>query len=271
LLNDKGYFLVAVLIYGVSVVYSALLWRKGFRRDDWVNYGLYCVAFLFHTNALVTRGFSLSRCPIHNLHEAIVFIAWTIVASYLVIGLSARFRFLGAFASPVIFAIGVLALMPGLDPPAQEHVFNLKWVSLHVALILLAYGAFGLSAAAGLMYLSQDHDLKINKMRAIRALMPPMQRLEKVIHRLLVGGFGLWTAGLLVVPALLRQDPSLNIKGDPKLIWSAFVWFAYLSLLIVHWRFPQGGRRFAISSVASFAFVMLTFWGVNLLSSIHNP
>jgi len=269
--TDKVYFLIAVFVYGVSVVYSTLLWRKGFRRDDWVNYGLFCLAFLFHTGALATRGFTLSRCPIHNLAEAIAFIAWTIVASYLVIGLSARFRFLGAFAAPIIFALGVLALMPGLDPPPAEYSFDLKWVSLHVTMILLAYGAFGLSAVAGLMYLSQDRDLKINKMRAIRALMPPMQRLEKVIHGLLVGGFGLWTAGLLVVPLLLRQDPTLSVKGDPKLIWSAFVWLAYFALLIVHWKFPQGGRRFAISSVASFAFVMLTFWGVNLLSTIHNP
>ena len=61
LLTDKGYFLIAVLIYCVSVVYSVRLWRKGFRRNDWVIYGLYWLAFLFHTGAMLTRGYSLSR------------------------------------------------------------------------------------------------------------------------------------------------------------------------------------------------------------------
>ena len=39
------------------------------------------------------------------------------MAAYLVIGLLPRLRFLGAFASPVLLAIGVFALMPALDPP----------------------------------------------------------------------------------------------------------------------------------------------------------
>jgi HemX protein len=272
LLTDKGYFLIAVLIYGVSVVYSVRLWRKGFRRNDWVIYGLYWLAFLFHTGAMLTRGYSLSRCPIQNLAEAIAFIAWTIVASYLAIGLSARFRFLGAFASPVIFAIVLLALLPGFDkPPTDGAASDVKWASLHGALILLGYGAFGLSAVAGLMYLTQDHDLRINKMRAIQAIMPPVQMLEKVIQRMLEVGFVLWTAGLLLVPAMLSQNSTLNLKGDPKVIWSFFVWLGYLALMFVHWKFSPGGRRFAISSVACFAFVILTFWGVNLLSPVHNP
>lgn len=269
--TDKGFFLCAVLCYGFSVVYSVLLWRKGFRRDDWVNYGIFAAGFIFHTIALATRGFSLSRCPIHNLHEAIAFVGWTIVAAYLVIGLSARFRFLGAFASPVIFAIGVLALMPGLDPPTEEQAFDVKWVSLHVAFILLAYGALGLSAVAGAMYLSVDHDLRINKMRALRSLMPPVQRLEKTVVRMMVAGFGFWTAGLAVVPLLARQDPTLNLASDPKTIWTVVVWLAYLAMLVMHWKFTPGGRRFAISAIAGFAFIMLTFWGVNLLSSVHNP
>ena len=269
--TDKLFFLGAVLCYGISVVYSVLLWRKGFRRDDWVNYGIFAAGFVFLTVSLGMRGFSLSRCPIHNLYEAIAFIAWTIVAAYLVIGLSCRFRFLGAFASPVIFAIGVLALMPGLDPPTEEHVFNLKWLSLHVALNLLAYAAFGLSAVAGSMYLSADHDLRRNKKRALRSLMPPVQRLEKTIVRMMVAGFGFWTAGLAVVPLLARQDPDLNLASDPKTIWTAVVWLGYLAMLIIHWKFTPGGRRFAISAIAGFAFIMLTFWGVNLLSAVHNP
>ena len=58
--------------------------------------------------------------------------------------------------------------------------------------------------------------------------------------------------------------------NDAEMIYSAFVWLLYLVLLVAHWRFAQRGRRFAWGAIGGFAFVMLTFWGVYLLSGIHN-
>jgi hypothetical protein len=37
----------------------------------------------------------------------------------------------------------------------------------------------------------------------------------------------------------------------------------------MHWRCARRGRPIAWGAVASFAFVLLTFWGTNLLSAIH--
>jgi hypothetical protein len=45
----------------------------------------------------------------------------------------------------------------------------------------------------------------------------------------------------------------------------------YLGLIIMRWKFAQGGRRFALGAIGSFAFVLLTFWGTNALDSLHNP
>ena len=67
--------------------------------------------------------------------------------------------------------------------------FNLDLVSLHAALTLLSYGAFGLSSVAAVMYLTQEHDLKFHKLRAVFSLMPPMDRLEKIINRTALGRF----------------------------------------------------------------------------------
>src|ERR1039457_5201769 len=113
--TDRHFFLLAVALYGVSAVYAVFLWRVGFCRGDHVNYFLLLAAFGLHTAAMVKRGFSAAHCPVNNLYEATTFVAWTIVAAYLVIGLLPRLRFLGAFASPVLFGIGVFALMPELD------------------------------------------------------------------------------------------------------------------------------------------------------------
>ena len=255
------------------MIYTVFLWRNGFRRDDHVSYLLLLLGFGFHTGAMFLRGFRLDRCPVTNLYEATTFAMWTIVAVYLIIGLWARLRFLGAFASPVLFAIGVFALMPNLDALQDKRPeLPAAWTSVHAALMSLSYGAFGLSAVAALMYLTQERNLKFHKLRAVFSLMPPIQRLEAAAGRLLVSGFILLTLGLLsgVVDLTHIENPH-SYRGDPKIVWSIGVWLLYLGLIIMRWRFAQGGRRFALSAIGSFVFVLLTFWGTNVLSPLHNP
>ncbi len=260
-----------MIFYGVSSLYSFFLLRKGFREDNRINYLLLAGGFVFHTLAMIKRGFSLERCPINNLYEATTFIAWTIVATYLAIGAWSRLRFLGAFTSPILFGIGVFALMPPLDVHTGTPTFSGGLASLHKALILLAYGAFGLSSIAGAMYLTQEHDLKYHKMRALLSLFPPIQRLELVLGRLLALGFVMLTLGLIVSSVFLKQTRNVYFTSDAEMLYSVFVWLLYLGLLISRWRFAQRGRRFAWGAVGGFVFVMLTFWGIYLLSPIHSP
>jgi len=195
---------------------------------------------------------------------------WAFLAVYLVLGLWSRLRFLGAFASPVLLGMGVFGLMPSLDNPSSARPeFINGWSSLHAALILLGYGAFGLSSVAGLMFLTQEHNLKFHKLRAVLSLLPPIERLKRTIGRLLMAGFILFTAGLVVGAIWVKKPPGVRFYEDAKVIWSGFLWCVYTGLLVMRWYFRQGGRRFAWGAVATFAFVMLTFWGTNLLSVIH--
>lgn len=270
--SDRIAFAVAVVFYGMSAAHSIFLYRKGFRHHNQVNYLLLSGAFTFHTIAMFWRGFAQHRCPISNIYETTTFVVWTIVALYLLIGLWSRLRFLGAFASPILFAIGVFALMPGLDPVSKDLPTSSGGLaSLHASLILLSYGAFGLSSVAGFMYLCQEYDLKHRKLRAVSSLMPPIQRLEIVITTSLACGFVLLTLGLGVGAFGLRLPSGVSYWQDPKVHWSIFVWLLYLAQLILHWGFAQRGRRFAWGAIGSFAFVILTFWGFSLLSGIHNP
>jgi ABC-type uncharacterized transport system permease subunit len=273
-MQDRQFFLLAVILYGLSMVYSVFLWRKGFRKDNWINYLVLLSALGLHTTAMINRGFSFNRCPVNNLYEALMFVGWTIAAAYLVAGLFPRLRFLGAFAAPVLFGIGVFALMPPLDVPhGGKPDFHTDWGSIHGALILLSCGAFGLSSAAGAMYLMQEHDLKFHKLRAMFALLPPIQRLERVMTGLLIGGVILLTTGLAFSPLAIRekQMTSASYEGDPILFYSILIWGVYVALLLLRWRFGQSGRRFAWGVVGSFAFLLLTFWGFILISPLHKP
>lgn len=262
---------MAVVAYGLSMLYSVFLWRKGFRRDNRVIYILLLAAFGLHSIALFKRGFSLSRCPVNNLYEATIFVVWVIAAAYLALGLWRRLRFLGAFASPLLFAMGVFALMPGLDSAAPDLEGAGVMSRVHASIILLGYGAFGVSAVAGLMYLSQERDLKHDKVRAVLSRLPPIQRLEAVMWPSVIVGFLLLTVGLVLGAGGLKRTYGTFLVWDAKIVWSAAVWVFYLMLLLARWRFSPGGRILAWSVFGGFCFIILTFWGFNLLSGIHNP
>ena len=269
--TDRHCFLLAVAFYGLCTVYSVFLWRKGFRRDDWVNYGLLAAGVALHTLAMTKRGLSFHSCPVNNLYEATTFVLWTLGLASLVYSLLPRLKFLAAFTAPVLFTLGVFALMPALDPPrGPKPEFSGALRSLHAATILQAYGAFGLAAVAAGMFLAQQHDLKVHKLRALLSLLPSMQRLELVTTRLVVVGFALLTLGLAVGSQLPRKA-EVPFFADSKVLWSALLWLVYLEALVAHKFFGRSARRFALGIIIAFIFLLLTFWVTNLFSPMHHP
>lgn len=271
-LTDRKLFLIAVIIYGVSTLCCALLWRKGCRQDCRGSYGLLAVGFLFHSAAMLLRGLQVSKCPIYNLYEATLFLLWFLLAGYLALGVWRRWRFLATFVAPVLLGTGIFTLMPALDPPAATKL-TLAGVgtSLHATLSLLAYGAFAFSAVAGMMFLVQERDLKERRVRALFTLLPPMDRLEQVVAEALLCGFGFLTLGLLMGTAGLKHLEGTGHLKDPKVLWSVLVWLLYGTMVFLRWRLAHRGRRLAFGAIGCFTFVLLTFWGTNLLSTIHNP
>ena len=120
------------------------------------------------------------------------------------------------------------------------------------------------------MFLTEQHDLKFHKLRAVLSLLPPIQRLEIITSRLVLAGFILFSIGLEAGHYLPRST-NAGYWSDPKVVWSIFMWVVYLALLVSRRLFAQSSRRFAYGIVAAFVFLLLTFWGTNLLSPLHHP
>ena len=52
----------------------------------------------------------------------------------------------------------------------------------------------------------------------------------------------------------------------PKIVWAVAVWVVYAALLAARLAWSLRGRRVALVTVMSFAFVLVTFWGISLIS-----
>jgi ABC-type uncharacterized transport system permease subunit len=268
-LTDRHCFFLAVMLYGIATVYSVFLWRKGFRRDDWVNYLLLAAGVALHTAAMIKRGLTLHSCPVNNLYEATTFLLWALGLASLVYALLPKFKFICAFAAPLLFTVGVFALMPALDPPhGPKPEFSGALRSLHAATILQAYGAFGLAAVAAFMFLVQQRDLKVHKLRALLSHLPSIQRLELITTRLVIVGFVLLTIGLTIGSQMPRHETE-SYFSDVKVIWSMLIWLFFLESLVAHKIFGRSSRRFAAGVIAAFMFLLATFWITNLLSPMH--
>jgi ABC-type uncharacterized transport system permease subunit len=51
----------------------------------------------------------------------------------------------------------------------------------------------------------------------------------------------------------------------PKIVWAIMAWLIYAGLMVARRVWTLRGRRIAVSAMASFAFVMITYWGASLL------
>lgn len=268
---DKILLLGAATFYGFAVIHASFLWRKGFKKDNFVNFSFILAAFLIHTSAMLVRGLAFSRCPTGNLFEASVFIGWCLTLIVLVTALFSRTNFIGAFASPLLFAVIIFSIMPGLDSPISSTTVQRTWLTLHITLTLLGYGALGLSAIAGLMFLVQENDLKGRRQFFLFSILPPLERLEWLIYKLMLGGFLLLTAGLVLGFVLVNQFYEVIYKPDLKILWSVLVWLMYLVVLVMFQAGRLSLRRFSCYSCLIYLFVLTTFWLTSVFSTIHQP
>lgn len=236
------------------------LGARVYRRSR-LNFFAILGGFLGQTAFLYLRGERIGRCPLTNLFEVFIFLAWAMVLFYLLIGPTYRLSLLGVFTSPVVFVLQIGALLfPGLDRVAPARSVVNGWMELHAAASIVAYGAFALAGIAGVMYLVQERQLKTHHLRSIFFHLPPIRDLATANLRLILTGFALLTIGLgagFAVGGLASHAV--------KIAWSVGVWLIYAFILGAEYGHRLSPRRGAWLSVGALAIVVCTLWGIRFI------
>ena len=202
-----------------------------------------------------------------NLFEVLIFLCWSMVLIYLLVGSTYRLSLLGVFTSPLVFIFQIFAMLAPIDTPGVVKPPPNPWVSMHAAISMVAYGAFALACVAGVMYLVQERQLKTRQLRSFFYDLPPIADLSVVITRLLILGFALLSIGLVaVVEGEKRPEVSGNLLHLAKALWPVGVWMFYAAILAAKiWR-RLSPRRLAMAAVAAFVVALTTLWGLNFIS-----
>ncbi len=245
----------------LSFGYTLFTLGAGRFRPGLVNLVSILGGFALLSLDLWRRGQVQGSCPINSLFDVLVFMSWSILLIYLIVGPAYHLSLLGAFTSPLVFLLLLTAQLGLVGPTAQARFHRDPWVELHAALTLIAYGAFALAGIAGLMYLVQDHELKKRRAGALLYNLPPITDLGVANTRLLRLGFTLLTAGFGA--GFLSGMPVNSLK-----FWaSGLIWAGYGAVLILrkmHWLPP---KRMAAASMVIFSLALISLPAIQYLSS----
>ena len=257
---DRQFILFSTLCYLVAVAHTLATLRDGVFRPRRFNFIAIAVGFVFQSAFLSIRGHALGRCPITNLFEVFIFLAWSLALIYLLIGPAYRLSLMGAFTAPLVLLIQSFALLAPIDVAQPVRVAVNPWIEFHASISMMAYGAFALACVAGVMYLVQERQLKTHQLHSIFYHLPPLTNLFSAITRLLWLGFALYTAGLL----------SGYFTGEPlprlKMICAFAVWIFYGAILEGRHLHRLAPKRIAALCILAFTAAVSVLWAINFVS-----
>ena len=260
---DRYLLIVSTLCFLVAVVRTIMSLRARVFPRGRFNFIAIALGFLFQTGFLTIRGHSLGRCPMSNLFEVLVFLAWAVALVYMLVGPAYRLSLMGAFTAPLVVLLQGVALSTPIDVPHARRGTPNPWLEFHGSMSLLAYGVFALACIAGIMYLVQERQLKTRQIHSIFYHLPPLTDLYAAITRLLWWGFTLYTLGLVSGFFIGQPLPHLQI-------FCAFgVWILYAAILNgrhLSWFAP---RRVAALCIGGFAAAMTLLWGITFSAQVH--
>lgn len=212
-------------------------------------------AFLLQFAFLYCRGQMERACPLQDRGETLGFLAWSLMLFFLLVGPAYRVSLLGVFTAPVVLVMQLVALVPGvLREAPQAHGTPNALHEAHAALSVLAYGAMGLAAVAGVMFLVLDRQLKEMHLKSgLFRNLPPARELLQSQFRLMVIGFAILSAGAVVTFLMPHDHSRLHLLSG------AVVWLGYAVLLGVKMARGITGRRSSLAVVAWFFVSLLVF------------
>lgn len=248
------YLLFLLAILGLSVFNSAkkIHWFILFPMIGWG----------FHSLGMGLRSYIMSRPPVSNMYETVIWVPWVaLIAGFVFYLKKQRWPFIGSvllsFFCLLITSLADHILDSSLQP-LEAVLRSSFWLTTHVLTITMSYSFFFLAFVLGdiavISYLTNK-----NKPFALT------HKMFSPIYRSIQWGVVLLAAGTILGGIWADYSWGRFWGWDPKESWALVTLLAYLALLhgrLVNWIGPFG---MAIGSVMMFFSVVMAWYGVNFV------
>lgn len=261
---DRHLLVVSTLCYLAAVVRVAAALRAETFRPGRFNFFAIAFGFIFQTAFLFIRGHELHRCPLTNLFEVLIFLAWSVALIYMLVGPAYRLSLMGAFTAPLVFLIQTFALLAPVDVRHPVKLPANSWLEFHASISIVAYGAFALACVAGVMYLVQERQLKTHQLHSVFYHLPPLTDLFAAITRLLWLGFVLYTLGLISGFFVSGPLPYIQV------VCAFGVWLLYGAILQGRHLRRLAPTRVAALCIFGFGAALTLLLGISFTAQRHS-
>src|SRR5438094_4199816 len=261
---DRVILIVSTICFLAAVVHTVIELRGGVFRPMRFNFFAVGLGFIFQTAFLSIRGHALGRCPLTNLFEVFIFLAWSVALIYMLVGPAYRLSLMGAFTAPLVVLIQGFALIALIDVRHPVKVSANPWLEFHASISIVAYGAFALACIAGVLYLVQERQLKTHHLHSIFYHLPPLTDLFAAITRLLWWGFILYTMGIVSGFFTGRPLPHMQVVA------AVGVWFLYAAILLGRYFRRIAPKRVAALCIIGFSAALTLLWGITFSAQTHS-
>lgn len=261
-----------LILGGIMLVLSFMAM---FKKEKWLKYTIRGIAiailivFHVHMIGITMRGYIAGYAPWSNSYETMVYVAWaTVMAGILFARRSPLTCALATlFGGIILFVSGLNWMDPEINPLVP--VLKSPWLMFHVAVIVAAYGFFGISCLIGFTNLVM---MTLVKAKNKVMLLGRIRELSMINEMSLLIGLALMTIGTFLGAVWANESWGRYWGWDPKETWALITVVVYAITLhlrlVKKWNNPW---LFNVTAVLSFASVLMTYFGVNyFLSGMHS-
>jgi cytochrome c-type biogenesis protein CcsB len=257
---------------GCLLIFSFLLFYKNKRRFKWtirlLGIGV-LLCFHYHMLGMGMRWRIGGYAPWSNSYETMVYVAWaTVLGGLLFMRRSpVTFALATLFAGIILFVSSLNWMDPQINPLAP--VLKSPWLMFHVAILMAAYGFFGISFLIGLTNLAL---MSVIRKAKLTLHAPALRELSLINEIALIIGLILMTIGTFMGAVWANESWGRYWGWDPKETWALVTIIVYV--LVTHLHLIRKWYNlwlFNLASVLAFASVLMTYFGVNyFLSGMHS-
>lgn len=251
---------IALIIIAYSFAAGMFILASGIPKRFITIFGwvFLLVAFSLHTFLLALRCYILSRPPVSNMFETVIYVPWiaVLVSFFLYWKLKNNLVFVASsiVALLLLTVLQVTNISSGLEN-VQAVLDSQYWLIIHVLLVVGSYGVFALSGILGHLYLILN--------AVYQHETATMQFISKCMVQAIYLGVAMLIPGTILGGVWAAESWGRFWDWDPKESW-AFISIC-IYLIWIHAYTFHHIRNFGLAVGAVFGFIAISFtwYGVN--------
>jgi len=191
-----------------------------------------------------------------GLLEALSLLAWTLGVLACFIAIERQNRVVSAILLGIA-AFG--AAVPGTGHTYAEETAPGRELTAHILLSMGAAALLCAAAVTALLLVFMDRRLHARRIADLPTVLPPLDTLEKVMFRLIGGGFALLTLALLTGFIFVTNLFAQHLVH--KTVLAIFAWVIFGVLLIGRIRYGWRGRPAVRWTLSGCGVLVLSYFG----------